>query len=487
MDSNRFMLSRTLVALLLPACAWHSNAVANVVEPYVTSGLTYSTNIERRSNGNSAFVFDVGAGLDFDYNTAKNSLTGNYEIKQFLYSDDSDKNSAYQDLDANWLYYTQLDGLNVFANASIDNTARFSDQNAITDVLTGNTVQQIDLEGGLQYSNPIQGTALLNSKTYYRFSDDSDNVLNNTGYGIDLYSEDGLDADYLFWQSDWSYDLRTGKITGLSSHYYVFKQSLGVQTPWDIAPLVRVNYEKIIDEQDQSVETLYYGAGVRYQPNKYNFLELSYNIADDEENEDYWGGSIRLQPTQNARFDATYDKRFFGDAYSVQLSHRAKRLTNTLTYDESPVNYDRDSFTSNQNESAIQLTKAVRWNVGLNGRRTTWNLYIAHTDKQAIEALLLDLQGNDVSFGYGASVSHQLSRRTSGVLSVDFDDNDFYELLGDEVTQDDFYQQYKATLNHQIFRQLSSKYELSYTNRSSNNSSLEYDDLRASVELKMDF
>ncbi|MBM7037007.1 outer membrane beta-barrel protein [Vibrio ulleungensis] len=479
----RWMTIGATVAL--SATVAHS---AEIVQPYVVGGLTFSDNINQSQQAQSAFVLDVGAGFDFDYQTAKNSLTGKYEIRQFIYSDDSDKNSAYQDMDLNWLYATKLEGVGLYANAQIDNVARFNDQNAITDIFAGNTVQESQLEAGATYSNPIQGTAYVDSRAYYRINDNSDNLGNNSGYGVTLFSTDGYDADVLFWQSDWSYDVRTGRESGLDSEYVVLRQSLGIQTPWDVAPLVRVNYENITGESGENVESLYYGAGLRYSYNRLNYLELSYNIADDPENEDYWGGVINIQSTSNTRFAASYDRRFFGDAYDVELSHRSRKVTNTLSYNENPTNYDRDSFVSGGGaDGEIFLSREARWNVEVNAGRTLWNFYVSYKDTEDIEAVLLELDESDLSLGYGGKVTHQLSRRTSSALSIDFDDYDFFQTQTENNAQDDFYQRYKATLDHQLSRSISSDFELSYLRRDSSVGSFNYDEIRASANIRLDF
>jgi hypothetical protein len=349
-------------------------------------------------------------------------------------------------------------------------------------------VQESQLEAGATYSNPIQGTAYVDSRAYYRINDNSDNLGNNSGYGVTLFSTDGYDADVLFWQSDWSYDVRTGRESGLDSEYVVLRQSLGIQTPWDIAPLVRVNYENITGESGENVESLYYGAGLRYSYNRLNYLELSYNIADDPENEDYWGGVINIQSTSNTRFAASYDRRFFGDAYDVELSHRSRKVTNTLSYNENPTNYDRDSFVSGGGaDGEIFLSREARWNVEVNAGRTLWNFYVSYKDTEDIEAVLLELDESDLSLGYGGKVTHQLSRRTSSALSIDFDDYDFFQTQTENNAQDDFYQRYKATLDHQLSRSISSDFELSYLRRDSSVGSFNYDEIRASANIRLDF
>jgi hypothetical protein len=457
------------------------------IQPYAIGGLTYSNNIDQNQDDTSAFVFDIGAGIDFDLKTVKNSLSGNYEIRQFIYSDDENKNSAYQNFDLAWLYSTNLDGVSLYSNATVDNIAEFNDENALTDVLAGNTVQSIDVTVGANYVNPIRGTAFVDSTVYYTVTENSDKVGNNVGHGLSFLSTDGLDADVLFWQSDWSYDSRTGRESGLESEYVVFRQSIGIRSPWDVSPLVRVNYEDITGEQGGNVESLYYGAGIRYQYNRFNFLELSYNIADDDNNEDYWGGVLNLQASSNTSLYASYDKRFFGDAYSVAFSHRSKRVTNTLTYDEDPVNYDRSSFVSTSTPSEILLSRQTRWQIDVNGRRSNFNVYVSYRENESVEALLLELDEMDASLGYGAELTHQLSRRTRTALSIDFDDYDFFETDQSDDNQEDFYQRYEANVYHQISRSISSDFGLKYTKRTSDVGIYNYDEIRAIASLRMDF
>ncbi|MDP5131495.1 MAG: hypothetical protein NWQ54_11470 [Paraglaciecola sp.] len=92
-----------------------------------------------------------------------------------------------------------------------------------------------------------------------------------------------------------------------------------------------------------------YGAGVRWSPSKDRFIEVSYNTFDESDtNVNYLGGSASWAVSQRTKFGFTYDKRFYGDAYKVNLDYNLKSFRSSLSYDESVTSYARTTIDSGQ-------------------------------------------------------------------------------------------------------------------------------------------
>ncbi len=477
------LLRSAFTGILLLISIRGSAEIHKQLTPYLSSRLTYTSNVDQNKNNTSSNILDISAGLIARYETSKASFLAQYELSQTIYSDDATRNDVYQQLDALLDYQLSIDGAGFYIDGSIDNIAPFSDQNAISDIFTGNTIEQSKILSGFRYSNDRSGFAYMDSDIYYQRVNNQDNIANHNLYGIEINANEGRKVKYLFWDSHYSYEQKLSS-TKKSAEYSYAEQLIGFGTDYAIAPFIKAKYENI--NYIDNVEQFYYGGGIRLRPSKRYYIDISYNRNHENGNESHFGGALSANINRRLSVYASYDKRFFGDAYQVSLNHQSKRLTNTILYQEIPSVYDREISIFNDNGDEIRLDKKLIWEMFYRQRRTSYRGYIEYRRIESIASILEQKQQIDRKAILGAEINHQLERNLSAILKVELRENMFDKTIL-ESNQNDRYQLYSLQVNHKYHYQVSSQYGLEYRNRNSNIVNYSFDEFRLSANLKMEF
>ncbi|MEP7702655.1 TIGR03016 family PEP-CTERM system-associated outer membrane protein [Paraglaciecola sp. 25GB23A] len=95
----------------------------------------------------------------------------------------------------------------------------------------------------------------------------------------------------------------------------------------------------------RNIDTTSYGAGLRWSPSNARYIELSYNkLEQDLQETKYLGLSSSWAFTERTRLGLEYGKRFYGDAYSANLSYNLKSFRSSMSYSEDVTSYSRLSF-----------------------------------------------------------------------------------------------------------------------------------------------
>ncbi|WP_158262658.1 TIGR03016 family PEP-CTERM system-associated outer membrane protein [Photobacterium sanctipauli] len=451
--------------------------------PYVGGGFTFTDNVDLVETGRESSLI---SSLDFGINSVvvgnQGLLRLDYQVSQLFYSHDSNDNEAYQDLD----FYTEKglsdSGFSVDATASIENVAEAIDENATADVFTGNTIENKNAQVGINYrSNPLSKVD-LRARTYAQVTNNEDDIGNYDGYGAEVTYANGRTIKDYFWLIEASYDYKNGKNGDSDTQFTRFKEEFGIQTISGWSPLLRLNYEDYEGQTNSdSADSFSWGPGVRYYWTRRSYGELSYNFSEDDNNSDFWAGAINVEPTERSRLFFSYDKRFFGDAYEFLLSHRSRKLTNTISYTEEAVSFDREFFTSGSDVSEVSLQRRLEWSSLLTLRRTNYELSIFHDQREALnpDTDVQDEEGN----GIRGDIKHRLSRRLTMGLSAEYRYYDFERLS--EGDQRDHYREYDFITEYQVNRDISTSLSLSHTNKSSSKSNDSYDESRVSINVRM--
>jgi len=484
---------------------------------------TYTNNIEltqldKQSSLVSQFI--IGADANFTSKKLQFSFAGTETLAG--YSHDSELNDDYQTLQANASYSLWQENLTVVASSSITNVSKNQAGNSLADLITADTVQQRNHSAGLQYNSGNSDYSLYSS-LIYSLTETEDNIGESEGLSATLNSENGNAARYVFWQIDGSFSNR--KNDGFTSENYQLETKLGAITPYKLNPFIRLYNERVTGtlagSNPNSIPS--WGPGLRYQAAKHFIIDLSYNYVEDDTqaSDDYIAADIDWQLSARTSLKAGYSKRFFGDSYELDFTHKSRRLTNTLSYHETIEVFDRNNYQQVDGEiwcpnsaagindclplgeipndttdytslpvsslepvedNEFSLNKRLAWQSQLALARTTFTLDLSNRERESLSTGIID-NYLDARF----SVTRRISSRSDITVYVNYNKNVFDKEKPDGPRQEDIYKTLSATYNKSLASSLNAFFTLQYIDRQSNIERYTYNEARASLNLTKDF
>lgn len=500
----------------------HSLVFANewTFDPSIETNETYSDNINfDEQNSESSFVNQTSIGLLSSYQSSNIDYNIDFKAINASYSHDSGLNDVHFTLNSNVDIGLWIKGLSLIGTASIQNQSRNTANNLFSDIISGDTIQVEQYTGGLSYSFS-NSSYTLSSNLIFNTTESEDGISESDGYSALINSQNGTNSQYIFWDINNSYTERDSNNRTGRSYQSEFK--VGYITSYKFNPFIRYYDEGNTGSISGSTssESNSYGAGLRWLVVPRLTLDLSYNTPIDEDNnnnqeaqDDYYDVNVSWQPSQRTSLNAGFSQRFFGDSYNFDLTHQSKRLTNTISYNESVEVFTRDGFgvridgelcsfsdinidcnalllqsiidNPQQPIPALEITeddsfslyKTLAWSSALNLRRTTFTLNVDRSDRTSLLTSFKTLIKN-IDF----SASREISRYSSFDLSVSYTNNNL--LIGSPSEREDQYRYYKMSYNREFNNKLTFDVSLSHLNRDSNFADFVYKENRISLELK---
>ena len=465
-------------------------------EPNLGLTETYTDNVElspqdKQSSLVSQFI--IGANANYNSRRLQFSFAGTEILAG--YSHNSELNDDYQTLVADASYSLWQDKLNAVASSSITNVSKNDTGNSLADLISADTIQQRNHSAGLQFSS-ANSDYRLSSSLIYSMTETEDNIGESEGYAALINSENGTAARKVFWQVDGSFSNR--KNDAFTSENYHIETKIGAITSYKINPFVRLYNERVTGTLAGSNPDAIpsWGPGLRFQLAKHFIIDLSYNYVDDasQASDDYIAADIDWQPSSRTSLKASYSKRFFGDSYKLDFSHRTKRLTNTLSYHETIDVFDRSNYQQVEGDSLpdspaelvedneFSLNKRLAWQSQLALARTTFTINLTNRGRESLSSGIIDDYLN-ARF----SVTRRVSARSDVTVYIDYSNNVFDKNGPDGPRQDDTYKTLSTTYNKSLASSLSAFLTLQYLDRQSNFEQNTYTEARASINLTKDF
>jgi uncharacterized protein (PEP-CTERM system associated) len=499
----------------------HSLAFANewTFEPSIETNETYSDNINfDDQNSESSFVNQTSIGLLSNYQSSKVDYNLDFKAISATYSHDSDLNDVHFTLNSNVDIRILTNGLSLVCSASIQNQSRNTADNLFSDIISGDTIQVELYTGGLSYS-VANSSYTLNSNLIFNTTESEDGISESDGYTALINSQNGTNSKYIFWDITNNYTERKNNNSTGRSYQSEFK--IGYITPYKFNPFIRYYDEGNSGTiENNTSESNSYGAGLRWLVLPRLTLDMSYNtpINEDTNNnqeaqDDYYDVNVSWQPTQRTSLNAGVSQRFFGDSFNFNLSHQNKRLSNTISYNESVQVFTRDGLGVRINgelcsfsdinldcnallqqsiidnpqqpipsleiteDESFSLYKTFTWNSTLNLRRTTLTLDVNRSDRTNLSTPFKTLI-KSIDF----NASRQVSRYSNFDFSVTYTNNNL--LIGSPSEREDQYRYYRMSYNRELNDKLTFDVSLSHLNRTSNDVEFMYKENRISLELK---
>ncbi|GHF99418.1 TIGR03016 family PEP-CTERM system-associated outer membrane protein [Thalassotalea marina] len=496
--------------------------------PSVSLEETYTDNVAvTDTNEISSLVSQ--AGLLFDSSYKSRLIDFNLKSKSVyaFYSHDHDIDNDFHEVKSDITAKLGNSGFAVIGNVSVRNQSRNAARNALADIVSADTARVENYGAGLSY-NVANSEFQLTSSIIYSDIKTEDNIGEQNGFVASLNTQNGNSADHVFWNLQSNYQER--KNSGRKSEQYQAELKIGWITNWHINPFIRYYDEDNSGTMANSGtnESNSYGIGVRWLINPRMFLDISYNNPIDDtvdiegkEQKEYVDATLNWQPTSRTSLEASYSQRFFGDTYRFNLTHKNRRLTNTISYDERVLSFTRNNFAAISQgifwcpdgnatnlescfisgdsdidqsgyrlvritdyqlveDDVLSLNKTLNWRSELSLTRTKFIFNAATTEREDLNTRIKN-DSKRASF----EASRRVSGRSNVKLTASYTENSFQLNTADERT--DRYRQVGVGYDKSLNSNLTVKFDLRHVNRHSTDSQFNYDEGRVTLSIIKDF
>lgn len=502
--------------------------------PRIELANVYTDNINlSESDKDSSLVTTLSPAINLSLLSNKAEIDFDYKYSKASYTHDHDLDKNFTEASLNSRFELFPSGLDFVANGRISNISSNNARNSFADNISGSTTESKDYDVGLEY-NVNSSSFSLSSNIYYSETINDDDIGNRNGYNAGLYSQNGNNSRHIFWNlissySEYENNQREGR-------YHTVDATLGIITNFKLNPFIRYYDEQIngnLNEQNiQNTSSI--GAGIRWQTSKHLYLDVAYNwseqdddssdtAGDAEDVDDYYSGLISWQPSIRTNINARYYNRFNNDAYELSISHRLRRLTTTISYNESVSLLDRFEFTEGNFQdvwclasnpelltsciispdtsvdlskyifadrifelipieaNSFVLNKTFSGQFNYRARRTQYQLSLSQTERENLE-----LRDIDIYDSMDFKVTRTITRNSTGIISFALNKNTFSEGNISFPEQTDYYRIYLTSYEHNFSSSLKLSSSLRHVNRSSS-SSFAYKENRVSISLEKEF
>lgn len=491
------------------------------VTPNIQLIETYTDNVESTAfDQNDSFVTTAAFGISstIESNKLNASLDGTYSRLEYTHDHDLDK--GYKNLSSEVSYLIWDKGLTINAGASIDNVPRNTAENGFADIISGETVQTERYNGGFDFKTQ-NSTFNFDSKVDYSNVIAEDSIGESSGYTASLSFTNSTGVKNFFWDvNSQYYDRENDNETARS---YTLEAKVGLITSVKFNPFLRYYDENLSGSVDgQASETGdSFGPGIRWNPKDSLILEVSYNFVDDEQiSDDYVAVLLDWAPTSRTKVHAEYDQKFYGDSYQFDLSHRIKRVTNSISYNETIDAFRRDNLAQGPEDifycpigqpidpslcqdspegfddfievpfsdlepvedDEFSINKVLTWTSELTLSRTVFSLNVSERKRENLSS-----GSEDKYFYTRITATRNTSQRGSITLSGSFNRSEYNSNSVNENEQKDYYRLANLFYNRQLANSLSANVGVQYLNRTSNLEIRTYDETRFTLSINKEF
>ena len=104
----------------------------------------------------------------------------------------------------------------------------------------------------------------------------------------------------------------------------------------------KYNTVQTVYTNNSNLDTISYGAGLKWAPSNERNLALTYNQLDEgDEKTEFLGLDLAWAFSSRTSLNFNYGKRFYGDAYSLNFKHSLKSLRTSVSYSEDVTSFAR--------------------------------------------------------------------------------------------------------------------------------------------------
>lgn len=475
----------------------------------------------------SSLVSQINTGLDVNYQSRFANFSFSGGGHNLFFSHDNKINDSYLTLDTQAQYSFWSSGPIFKASASIKNTNKNSANNSLATLVSGDTIQSKNASAGLSY-NIYNSAFSMYSDINYNISRFEDGIgeYNDITASINLSSNNNphiifsrLAGNFSTKEQDTSESSRTAK-------QYQIDAMVGLVTSFNFSPFIRFHDEDfsgdLVNQSQQTTSS--WGPGFRWLISEHLKIDLSYNyVADDTTSDDYISATMEWEPSARTSLAAGYSQRFFGDSYNLNLQHKTKRLTNSITYVEALQVFDRNNYEQinlgifwcptaieiedirkcfiqyGQSSSddfqlvnffslepiesnEFSLNRNFTWNSKLQLARTAFIISTTASRREGLESAIV----ND-TLGASFTISREISARSKLALLIKYDYKVFDKDNSEETGQKDHYRTISTTYTKNLASSLSANLTVQHVNRDSSEDLFSYDEMRTIINITKEF
>ncbi len=497
--------------------------------PKIIVDETYTDNVELTLDSKQlSLVSQTGVGIDSSYNSQYLNFNFDSNSVYAMYSHNHDLDNDYHTLNGDLSLKLGDTGFSLIGDADIYNRSKNSTRNALADIVSADTVRVETYIGGLAYHN-VNSQFKIDTDIKYHLSKSEDDIGNFEGYSANFLSNNGSSSYAIFWHAAGQYqELKNNGQTSLS---YQGEIKLGAITSWKINPFVRYFDEDNTGTVNtgQSTESNSYGMGLRWLISPKLFIDASYNYPigttldlAGEKQTNYVDLSVNWQPSVRTSLKANYSQRFFGDTYGLNLSHKNKRLTNEIKYEEVMKSFTRNNYelvslgnfwcpdnSNNINlnncfvqdgqdidfdnfqlfnmqdfliteDNVFSLYKNLSWHSELSFARSTFQFNAEHSDRENL---------SDNNEDERTSVTFLATRKLTKISNIELDASytDNWWRKGSENERRERYRKVAFSYTKSINSKLLVNISLAHVNRSSDAQQYNYEEGRVTFKITKDF
>lgn len=484
------VLRRTVaisIICLCPIGTGYASSENSTFKPHVGIDLLFTDNRDRSANNEKdGQVTTINLGAELEIIGSQNSFNMEYLGRQLIDHQDSSRNDFYNELELDNVFTLPDSGLEFGVHGSIDNLSDELDSDATTDIFSGSTIESKALSTDVTFTTSPRKRLKFEAFTALELVRNEDTIANNNNVETRFNITNGSAEKKYFGELDYSYE-QTNDAEKNSSDKNVIEElyaEFGFQPKDHWSPLIRYSNEDLNTNSTQSAESNYFGAGTRYFFDKNSYVELTYNIpSDHNSNDDYVGGAVNLEPSNRTKVYFEYSRRFFGDAYELELSHRSRRWKNAISYTEEPTSFNRRLLVSGNETNELSLLKELEWTSTLDLKRGDLEVTVrSQNNKNVIEN---STNTEFESMGTTLEWKHRLARSLTLTSSFDFDKYDFGQGINQGKT--DYYRVFESTLEQTFNNKISANYGVEFSNRDSSEAVDNYEELRFSINFNKYF
>ncbi len=328
-----------LIALALPA---FSQAKIRF-SPTLTLQEDWSDNIDQAPDGEeeASFITSVSPAISLSDKTANSDYRLNYLYQYHHYS-----NSGFDDRDENTLNaalnHFQFDrSLRFFVNGGIFNSR--VQPGVFSDGITGTEqVETRTAAAGIQYDSGLRAWHTTSFGTEYRKTMTDDDLADTGVHSVEFSTGNGRKTQKLNWRLG-----GTGSYDSEKNEHHSIQGHVGIQVAgnYSIFTLGQYSYTAPDGDNTRNFEFSSWGAGIRRDTPKSSF-GVSLNKEETGGDEKFVGVDFSWSPSVRTTLSGAYSHRFFGKSYEFQLSHKTRRMTNTISYRDSVTSFSQQSASS---------------------------------------------------------------------------------------------------------------------------------------------
>ncbi len=304
-SNSRIALAGFLLASLTPIHAWSGNWEFT---PSVSLNERYSDNIALSStNPEASFLTEIRPGFLLSSQGGRGRFSVDYGLQGLLYSHDSAANTVNNQLSAT-LKSDWLDD-----RFFIDADARITQQNTNTTGRTGtgnynltnNRSETRAASFAPSWKSRFGNRANLDARWQITFADSDNAALSSaTGNNMSLGLASGSEFNRIPWNLDYRMQTSDGTTNGNRN------SSLSGSLGYIVSPKTRLNLTVGSDSNNGTTSSFNQASGM------------------------YWNLGVNWAPTNRTSLSATAGKRYNGNSYALNLTHRTRKTTWALRYSE---------------------------------------------------------------------------------------------------------------------------------------------------------